>query len=84
MSWDWQTWIALAAVVAAAAYVGRRSWQSIARRKSAACGGCGTCSASTAPTELVDLKVLAPRGSSGAGLNGDSSAKTLTAGDTNR
>jgi hypothetical protein len=42
---NWQDYIALGIVAVAAAYLARRAWLVVARRKSAGCGGCGTCAA---------------------------------------
>jgi len=38
-----QNLIVLVVVVAAVAYLARVAWQTVARRKGAACGGCGNC-----------------------------------------
>ncbi len=52
MSFDIQTSVVLAVVVAAAVYVARTAWRSIVERKVAACGGCGTCPASKQPEQV--------------------------------
>jgi hypothetical protein len=39
----WQNLIVLAIVLAAGGYLCRMAWQSMARRKSSACGGCSNC-----------------------------------------
>ena len=43
MNLDWQNFTALIAVAAAAAYLTRAAWRTIARRKSGGCGSCGSC-----------------------------------------
>jgi hypothetical protein len=57
MSVDWQTAVVLVAIFAAAAYLARMAWRSIARRKAAACGGCDTCGAS-GQKQVVELGSL--------------------------
>ena len=44
----WQNLIVLAIVVAAVGYLCRMGWQSMARRKSGACGGCSNCPSESA------------------------------------
>jgi hypothetical protein len=46
----WQNLIVLALVAAAGVYLARLVWQSLARRKAAACGGCSGCAQKTAST----------------------------------
>jgi hypothetical protein len=43
MNLDWQNFAVLLLVAAAAIYLARLGWQSVARRKATACGGCGSC-----------------------------------------
>ncbi len=45
MTFDGQTAGVLVIVGAASAYLARVLWQSVARRRAAACGGCGSCPA---------------------------------------
>ncbi len=45
MNLDYQTAIVMLAVGGAAAYIMRAAWQSVARRRAAACGGCKNCAA---------------------------------------
>ena len=56
---DWQGLLAGGVVLAAAAYVGVRVWQSVSGRGKAGCGtGCGSCPAnksSDAPEGFVSL-----------------------------
>jgi FeoB-associated Cys-rich membrane protein len=56
MTLDWQTSIAAAMVLVAAAYLGRRAWKTVAR-KSAGCGACPSCPADqdSAGKPLVQL-----------------------------
>lgn len=56
----WQTLIVVLLVAAAAAYLARVAWQSLARRRAAACGGCGSCQAGAAnePTVQVTIQSL--------------------------
>lgn len=51
MSLDWQNAAVLVLVAAACAYLARLAWQSVARKKAAACGSCGSCPADAAKGE---------------------------------
>jgi FeoB-associated Cys-rich membrane protein len=56
MSFGWQDIIVAAICVAAAAYVARAVWLSIAGRKSSGCGTtCGKCSA-TQPKPVLQIE----------------------------
>jgi FeoB-associated Cys-rich membrane protein len=61
MTLDWQNLIALALVVAAAAYLGWRGWLVLARRKGG-CGACASCPAEQPQTiagkPLVTLEAI--------------------------
>jgi len=62
MTFDWQSIVVLISVAAAVAYLARATWQSIARRKAAACaGGCGSCPAGAANVKpnVVEIGSLA-------------------------
>jgi hypothetical protein len=58
MHLDWQNLAVLLAVLSAGVYLGRAAWQSLARRKTAACGGCGNCSQASVPTQIVGTDAL--------------------------
>jgi hypothetical protein len=58
MHLDWQNLAVLLAVLSAGGYLARAAWQSVARRKAAACGGCGNCSQASAPTQIVGTDAL--------------------------
>ncbi len=45
MNLDWQTAVVLAMVSAACGYLARLLWQTVSRRRAAACGSCGNCAA---------------------------------------
>jgi hypothetical protein len=63
---DWQTWLAAILCLAAAAYVARRAWLSIAGKKSAGCGsGCSSCKADAPidqPIQLISIERKPPAG----------------------
>ena len=54
MTFDWQTITVLAIVAVAAVYLARAAWQTVARRKAAACGSCSSC-----PTGDEEQQVVA-------------------------
>jgi hypothetical protein len=61
MRFTLEDWIALAAVGAAAAYLGRVAWRSIAQRRSGGCGGCAQCPAGSEASEsqpIIELDQL--------------------------
>ncbi len=58
MVFDWQNLAVLVAVLAAAGYLARLAWQTVARRKAAACGGCGSCANADGPGQVVGMEVL--------------------------
>jgi attachment p12 family protein len=60
MTFDWQNAVALAVVIAAAGYLGRRAWQTVVHRKQGGCGACGNCSTEKSPAgaALVPLDSL--------------------------
>jgi hypothetical protein len=58
MLFDWQNLAVLLAVIAAAGYLSRLAWQTVSRRKAAACGGCGSCAKAAGPGQLVGLESL--------------------------
>ena len=45
MQLDWQNVAVLVIVAGAAIYVSRLAWLTLARKKTAACGGCKSCAA---------------------------------------
>jgi hypothetical protein len=53
----WQNVAVMVVVIAAGGYLARLAWQSIARRKAAACGGCGTCPASQTAEPAVHATI---------------------------
>ena len=64
--------IVLAVVAAAVAYLARVAWQTVARRRAAACGGCENCpsaSANNAP-RVVEIGSLTSSVSSAQHTNG--------------
>lgn len=54
---EWQNWVVLAIVFTAAAYLGRRVWRSIAKKRAGGCGACASCPAESAKP-LVKLEML--------------------------
>lgn len=50
----WQNLIVLAIVLAAGGYLCRMGWQSMARRKSSACGGCSNCPSESASKSIMN------------------------------
>ncbi len=50
----WQNLIVLAIVLAAGGYLCRMAWQSMARRKSSACGGCSNCPSESASKDATN------------------------------
>ncbi len=62
MNLDWQNNFVLVIVAAAALYVVRLVWQTLAQKKSGACGQCGSCPAnnSAADRQLVELASFGP------------------------
>ncbi|HEX4000060.1 MAG TPA: FeoB-associated Cys-rich membrane protein [Pirellulales bacterium] len=52
MTAGWQTIATLAIVLMATAYLVRRGWRSIVKKRSGGCGACGSCSASNRPQSL--------------------------------
>jgi hypothetical protein len=82
MSFDWQTTITVALVVAAAIYVARTAWRSVVQRQAAACGGCGTCPASKRgePVSVIGVDQLAQTAGAPASkpLNGETVAHRAT------
>jgi hypothetical protein len=53
----WQTWIAIALCLAAAAYVLRRAWLAVAERNVEGCGsGCGKCPSSETRKTLLSIE----------------------------
>jgi hypothetical protein len=62
MNFQWQTIIVVVAVITAAAYLARAAWQSVARRKAAACGGCADCPSGTGHGEpnVIEITTRTP------------------------
>jgi attachment p12 family protein len=50
----WQNLIVLAIVLTAGGYLCRLGWQSMARRKSGACGGCANCPSESTGKGIVN------------------------------
>ncbi len=73
MTWDWQSLIVFAAIMVAGVYLARVGWQTVLRRRAAACGGCGTCpAAGHAEPEVFGLATSGSRHeSNGAAAQGD-------------
>ncbi len=65
VSFDWQNLAVLAIVLAAAGYLARTAWRSVARRKASACGACGDCSRPGGGRQLVTIESLARSPSDG-------------------
>lgn len=57
MNLDWQTAAVGALIAAACTYLVRAAWQTVARKKAAACGGCDSCPSDAGPggPEVVSL-----------------------------
>jgi len=47
MTFDWQNLAALAIVLSAVAYLVRRTWRTVAKKRAGGCGACGSCPAGT-------------------------------------
>ncbi len=58
MSFDWQSLVVVAIVLAAAGYLAVGAWRSVARRKAAACGACGDCAHSAGGRQVVSIDLL--------------------------
>jgi hypothetical protein len=54
----WQNLAVLLVVAVAGGYLARAAWQTLARKKAAACGGCGTCSNPASEPKIVTLDTL--------------------------
>jgi hypothetical protein len=48
MASEWQNLAALAIVLAAAAYLIRRAWLTLAKKRASGCGACASCPAASA------------------------------------
>ncbi len=55
MTIDWQTITVLAIVAAATVYLARATWQTVVRRKAAACGSCSSCPAGEEEPPVVAI-----------------------------
>jgi hypothetical protein len=56
MTFDWQNATALLAVAMAAAYLARRAWLAVRRRR-AGCGGCQSCPAAASTQTIVTIEL---------------------------
>jgi hypothetical protein len=59
MNFDWQIFLVLAVVAAAAAYLGRQAWRTWRASKTGCAGGCG-CGTKAAPAAKSDGVTLIP------------------------
>lgn len=55
MNLDAQTIAVLTIIVAATVYLARVAWQTVARRKAAACAGCSNCPAGEEEPQVVGI-----------------------------
>jgi hypothetical protein len=62
MNLDWQNAAVLLLVAAACAYLARRAWLTMARRKAAACGSCSSCPADSAKGEVEVIALIPSNG----------------------
>ena len=70
MQLDWQNAAVLIIVALATVYLSRLAWLTLARKKTAACGGCKSCAANS-PNQVGPVIEIAPLGARSGQRAGD-------------